>query len=135
MYRLVHDVPRYPEFLSWCTRTEVLEQTADLQVASLHVAVGGLSHSFTTRNRLRAGESLHMSLVDGPFRSLGGEWTFQALGESGSKVTLSLSFEIASGLVSSAFGHGFARVADRLVRDFVTRADAVYGPIGSSPDA
>ena len=35
MYRLVHDVNAYPDFLSWCIGAEVHEQTPELQVASL----------------------------------------------------------------------------------------------------
>jgi ribosome-associated toxin RatA of RatAB toxin-antitoxin module len=72
-------------------------------------------------------ERLEMRLVEGPFRSLEGAWEFQALGEAGSRIGLSLEFQLSSGLVSNAFGKGFARVADRLVKDFCARADAVYG--------
>ncbi|MEM1413170.1 MAG: type II toxin-antitoxin system RatA family toxin [Pseudomonadota bacterium] len=127
MYRLVHDVMDYPDFLSWCTGAEVHEQSPELQVASLQVLVGGVGQRFTTRNRLERGERLVMSLVDGPFRSLAGEWRFQQLGDAGSKISLELSFEVSSRLVAGAFTRGFAHVADRLVRDFGRRADAVYG--------
>lgn len=127
MYQLVKDVPAYPEFLSWCTHAEVHEQGHDYQLASLGVAVAGLEQRFTTRNRLVPGECLSLSLVEGPFRALGGEWRFQGLGEAGSKVTLQLDFEFARGLVSVAFQSGFARIADHLVQEFCRRADRVYG--------
>ena len=127
MYRLVHDVMDYPEFLSWCTGAEVHEQRPELQVASLEVLVGGVRQRFTTRNRLQRGELLTMSLVEGPFRRLSGEWRFEPLGKEGSKVSLELSFEVSSRLMAGAFSRGFARVADRLVRDFSQRADVVYG--------
>ena len=63
----------------------------------------------------------------GPFSHLSGEWLFKPLGEDGSKVTLLLSFDFASSLLSSAFRSGFAQVADKLVYDFGKRADVVYG--------
>ena len=56
MYRLVHDVVAYPGFLSWCTSAEVHEDTPELQVASLSINVGGMTQTFTTRNRLERGE-------------------------------------------------------------------------------
>jgi ribosome-associated toxin RatA of RatAB toxin-antitoxin module len=127
MYQLVQDVNSYPEFLSWCTHARVLEQTADAQLARLDVSIGGLKQSFTTRNRLVPGELLTLSLVEGPFRHLSGEWRFDALAETGSKVSLRLTFDFSSSLLSSAFRRGFARVADKLVLDFSRRADQVHG--------
>lgn len=130
MYRLVHDVPSYPEFLSWCAKAEVLEQDALLQVAALTVSVAGIRQRFTTRNRLEPGRALHMQLLDGPFRELVGAWRFTPLAELGSKVSLELDFELDASLVAVAFSRGFAHVADRMVRDFCQRAEEVYGPGG-----
>jgi len=127
MFRLVQDVPAYPDFLSWCLSAEVHEQTPEQQLASLVVKVGGITQSFTTRNRFVPGERLTLSLVEGPFRQLSGEWLFEPLGMEGSKVTLLLSFDFSSRVLSSAFRRGFTHIADRLVHEFSKRADAVYG--------
>ena len=127
MFRLVQDVPSYPQFLSWCTDATVHEQGPLDQLASLEVRIGGVEHQFTTRNRFVPGENLTLSLVDGPFSHLSGEWHFKALGEDGCKVTLLMNFDFSSSLLSSAFRSGFARVADKLVNDFGKRADQVYG--------
>lgn len=127
MYRLVHDVPAYPRFLKWCVAAEVVEQTPELQVATLSVAMGGIRQTFTTRNRLVPGELLSMNLVEGPFRFLKGEWVFTPLSETGSRVSLELVFEFSSSVVSAAFKRSFSKVAERMVRDFSDRADEVYG--------
>lgn len=127
MFRLVQDVPAYPDFLSWCLSAEVHEQTHEQQLASLVVKVSGVTQSFTTRNRFVTGERLTLSLVEGPFRQLSGEWLFEPLGADGSKVSLLLSFDFSSKVLSSAFRRGFAHIADRLVNEFCKRADVVYG--------
>jgi ribosome-associated toxin RatA of RatAB toxin-antitoxin module len=127
MFRLVQDVPAYPDFLTWCLKSEVHEQTAEQQLASLVVRVSGMTQRFTTRNRFVPGERLTLSLVDGPFRHFSGEWLFETLGQEGSKVTLVLSFDFSSRVLSSAFRRGFTRIADRLVSEFSNRADHVYG--------
>lgn len=127
MFRLVKDVPSYPEFLSWCTESEVHEQNAEYQLASLVIRISGMTQKFTTRNRFVPGQTLTLSLVDGPFRRLTGEWSFEPLGGEGSKVTLALNFEFSNRVLSSAFRRGFTHVADRLVSDFSKRADDVYG--------
>jgi ribosome-associated toxin RatA of RatAB toxin-antitoxin module len=127
MFRVVQDVPSYPEFLSWCLGATVHEETADYQLASLEIKVGGIVTSFTTRNRFVTGELLTLALVDGPFSHLSGEWQFKALGEEGSKVTLGMNFDFSSSIISSAFRRGFAHIADKLVNDFAKRADSIYG--------
>lgn len=128
MFLLVRDVEAYPGFLKWCTEAVVHEQDHQAQLASLGVRVGGIEQRFTTRNRFVPGERLSLSLVEGPFRSLSGEWRFRPLGESGSKIILRLSFEFSRGLVSAAFQRGFARIADHLVQEFCQRADQLYAP-------
>jgi len=127
MFRLVQDVPAYPQFLSWCLSAEVHEQSPEHQLASLVIKVSGITQTFTTRNRLVPGERLTLSLVEGPFRHLSGEWLFDPLGTEGSKVTLVLSFDFSSKVLSSAFRRGFTHIADKLVSEFSKRADDVYG--------
>lgn len=127
MFRLVRDVPAYPEFLRWCSDAEVHEQTEEFQLATLEVSIGNVRQRFTTRNVLRSGEYLSMSLVDGPFRRLQGEWRFESLGDVGSKVSLHMGFEFSNTLLSAAFRNGFARISERMVGDFGRRADAIYG--------
>ena len=127
MFRLVKDVPSYPEFLGWCVSSEIHEQTHEYQLASLVVRVGGITQSFTTRNRFVPGERLTLSLVEGPFRHLSGDWLFEPLGTEGSKVTLVLGFDFSSKVLSSAFRRGFTHIADRMVGEFSKRADDVYG--------
>jgi len=63
MYKLVEDVPLYPQFLSWCTATLVHEQSSDFQKASLTVVVAGIRQSFTTLNTLVSGERVEMKLL------------------------------------------------------------------------
>jgi ribosome-associated toxin RatA of RatAB toxin-antitoxin module len=128
MYTLVQDVSSYPQFLSWCTATTIHEQSSEMQKASLSITVAGINQHFTTHNSLLAGERLEMKLLKGPFSKLQGNWHFTPLGDDGSKVSLKLEFEMRNGLVSSVFGKGFGRIADRLVDDFCKRADAVYRP-------
>lgn len=127
MFRLVQDVPAYPRFLKWCQKAELHEQSAEHQLATLTVKVSGITQSFTTRNRFVPGEQLTMSLVDGPFRHLGGTWDFEQLGELGSKVTLTLDFDFSSRVLSSAFRRGFTHIADHMVGEFCQRAEVVYG--------
>ena len=126
MFALVADVPAYPQFLSWCTHSEVHEQNAESQKASLTVLVAGIRQQFTTINTLYPGKRVELSLLEGPFRNLRGEWSFAQLGVDGCKISLHMDFEMTTGPMSILFGTGFGKVANRLLDDFCRRADEVY---------
>ena len=133
MYDLVTDVELYPRFLPWCQRSEVLERHDDGVTARLWLAYLGVHHAFTTRNVHVAGESVAVSLVDGPFSLLDGTWLFRSLGRPGSddhacKVELDLRYQFASGALEAVVSPVFDRVAGTLVDSFVRRAESVYGP-------
>jgi len=130
MFALVTDVPRYPEFLPWCDRGEILEQTGDGMVARVGMSIGGLHQAFTTRNSHVSDREVHMALVDGPFSQLDGHWTFTPLGDgaqSACKVEFTLRYGFSSGALAAIVGPVFERIAGSLVDAFVKRADQVYG--------
>jgi len=126
MYGLVADVRTYPQFLSWCTASEVYEQSLDMQKASLTVMIAGIRQKFTTINTLSVGERVELRLLEGPFRNLQGEWSFIQLGQDGCKINLQLEFEMMAGPMAVLFGSGFGKVANRLLEDFCKRAEVVY---------
>jgi len=123
MYALVNDVAAYPRRFAWCDAAEIQDASESRMVARLDLGLGALRTWFTTENTLSPPDSIDMQLRDGPFKSLHGRWTFQALGEGGSKVTLLLEFEPRSRLLLPALTLGFQGLADRMVNDFVRVAD------------
>jgi len=130
MFALVTDIPRYPEFLPWCDRGEVLEASEHAMVARVGMAIGGFHHSFTTRNEHQADRQVTLELVDGPFSHLDGCWTFTPLGDGSQracKVDFKLSYSFSSRTLAVLVGPIFDKIAGSLVDAFVKRADQVYG--------
>ena len=127
MFDLVNDVEAYPKRFPWCAGAEIIERTDDVLVARLDLKLAGLRQSFTTRNTTNAPTRLHMSLVDGPFRTLDGVWDFIALGDAGCKIAFALDFEYANRLGGAALKLGFQGLASRMVDDFCKEAERVYG--------
>lgn len=121
MYDLVNEVEAYPQRFAWCADASVSGRTDDALTARLELRIGGLTQAFTTRNRLDPPRRITLELVDGPFRSLSGNWEFTALGESGCKVALALDFEYA-GLMAPIMRAGFQLLADRMVDEFCREA-------------
>jgi ribosome-associated toxin RatA of RatAB toxin-antitoxin module len=127
LYGLVNDVARYPEFLPWCSATEVLEVSEVQMLARLVIAKGGLSQRFVTRNQLQPGQRIEMNLEEGPFTQLNGVWEFKALGEQACKISLDLSFDYAGPLVKATLGPLFNQAANTLVDAFCQRVKQLHG--------
>jgi len=126
MFDIVNDVEQYPQFLPWCTYTEVLSLTDTTMEASLRMQKGKLNHSFSTRNKFKDGEYIEIRLVNGPFKKLIGDWRFSDLDEGSSKVELHMDFEFSSRLIGLAIGPVFTQIVNTMVDAFCQRAHQLY---------
>jgi ribosome-associated toxin RatA of RatAB toxin-antitoxin module len=138
MAALVNGIERYPEFLPWCERAEVLQRHDDGVTARLWLAYMGVRHAFTTRNTHReegAQRAVTVQLVDGPFSQLEGSWLFKPLARPGGdgdepgacKIEFDLRYAFASPALEAVVSPVFDRVANTFVDSFVRRAEAVHG--------
>ena len=101
----------------------VIERSETTQEARLMIKRAAVSTSFVTKNTMIPSERIEMTLKEGPFRSLNGCWTFQALTEGACKVTLNIQFEIDNPLLKSTLGKVFEQIATTMVDAFCNRAD------------
>lgn len=127
MFDLVKDVARYPEFLPWCSGAELLSDDGHRVCGRIEVARIGIRQAFSTCNEYEAPHRMSIELVEGPFKSLHGNWEFIALRENACKVVLHLEFEFSGHLINAAFGKVFQQIANTLVDSFCKRAKEVYG--------
>ena len=95
-------------------------------VASISLAQGPLRLEFMTKNQLTPYTSISMTLSEGPFRDLRGQWDFTPLGHSGSKVSLNLQFAFENRVMDVLLGPPFEALCNRLVDTFVRRARAIH---------
>ena len=126
MFDVVNDVALYQDYLPSCSRSEVIESSPELMVASLTLTRAGVSQQFTTRNKLAAPQRIDLQLVEGPFTTLNGYWLFSQLGEDGCKTEMNLKFDFNSRMLNATFGKVFEQVADSLVEAFCERAKVLY---------
>jgi ribosome-associated toxin RatA of RatAB toxin-antitoxin module len=125
LYRLVEEVERYPEFVPGCNFAQVLERGENEMVARLVVRRGLLRADFTTRNTLDPDRSVHMHLVQGPFRELEGHWSFTPVATNGCHIEFALRFEFSNAVKSALFEPLFEQTASSLVRAFAARAQSL----------
>ena len=129
MYELVTAVADYPRFLPWCERAEILERTEASMTARLHLAYAGIRQAFTTRNEHVTDRSVKVTLVDGPFSNLDGNWSFQTVGnqEQACRIDFELRYAFSSLALELVVSPVFDRIANTFVESFVKRAAQVYG--------
>ena len=127
MYRLVDDIENYPEFVPNCRKAKILERDENHVSAQLEVAKSGIAKSFSTKNTLTPFDTIHMQLLDGPFKHLSGQWHFKPLADNACKVELHIEFEFNNKLASIAFAKIFNQLIQSMVSAFTDRAQKVYG--------
>ncbi len=130
IFELVADVDSYSEFVPGCVESciESAESSPDGEViASLGVMHRGHSGRFTTRNRLDPPHHIHMSLIEGPFSELEGDWRVESLGDAGCRLELSMRFAFSNRLKDLLLGPMFELTCNHLVEAFMRRADELYG--------
>ncbi len=128
MYDIVNDVERYPEYLPWCGGVKLHQANETSMEASILMQAAGLNHWFKTRNCMVPGESIEMTLLEGPFSRLEGYWRFTPIDTDGCKIELMLQFEIKHNLAAAIITPAFARIVNTMVESFCNRAQDLHEP-------
>jgi ribosome-associated toxin RatA of RatAB toxin-antitoxin module len=131
MYSLVNDIQTYPEFVPWCESTSIKASSETMVIATIHAAKGPIHKSFTSKNLLVKNKSIHMELIDGPFKSLVGSWQFNPRIVIDTKEYCEIEFELKFEFANRLFGFTLAALMPSLVEiimnAFLQRAEAIYG--------
>lgn len=130
MYVLVTDVDQYPKFLPWCDRARVVSTDESGMTAEIGILFSGIRQTFTTRNLHVPDRQVAITLLDGPFSRLDGEWNFVPLGDGtqrACKVELTLHYGFGNAALGKLVGPVFDKIAGSMVDAFVKRATQVYG--------
>ena len=126
MFELVDRVELYPEFLPWCRDARTLETRGDGKTACVDIDFHGVRAHFTTDNVNRPGKSIVVTLREGPFRHLHGEWRFRELAPDSCKIEFEIAYEFATPVLEMVLGPVFNHVANTLMDAFVRRAESVH---------
>jgi ribosome-associated toxin RatA of RatAB toxin-antitoxin module len=126
MFALVDDIESYPAFLPWCAGATILDDRDDGKTARIDIDYHGVRAHFTTDNAEQPPESIVVTLKDGPFKHLHGEWRFRELADDACKVEFELAWEFETHLVEAFVGPVFNHIASTFIDAFVRRADALH---------
>ncbi len=126
LYAMVGDVESYPAFVPGCVSARIEQGEGELIQARLGFRVRGLEDSFVTRNRMEPARSIHIEMLEGPFRQLRGSWSFLPLDERASKVRLDMSVDFGSRVLESVLAPWIDRAVNDVLDAFTSRAKVLY---------
>jgi coenzyme Q-binding protein COQ10 len=131
LFDLVADVPRYPEFLPWCTAARVRRKEGPgVEVDELAIGFGPFHEKFVSRVVQTpddpTGPRIATTGVEGPFKQLASQWHFRPHPD-GCEIEFALEFEFRSLILQHTVRVLFAEAVKRMVAAFEARAAQLYG--------
>ena len=123
MFQLVDSVENYPQFLPWCGSTQIIERNNDKTIASIEINYKGIRQTFTTENTKRQNQEMIIKLIDGPFKSLSGEWMFKNLDKDSCQIELKLEYEFSNVILEKLISPVFNMIANTFIDEFIKEAN------------
>ena len=122
IFTLINDIRSYPNYLPWCTKTEVTEESDHSIIGKIFISKSLMNWNFSTRNIIKKNESISLELVDGPFESLNGRWSFSSLDEFNTKVSLEINYKFKSSIIELSIEPIFSSIMNSILKSFVQEA-------------
>ena len=123
MFTLVDQVEDYPNFLPWCSKTKIIERTEKITKATILINYHNVKQSFTTENVKVFPVKMNINLIDGPFKTLKGEWNFIELEKDTCKIEFELHYEFSNYLLDKLISPVFNMIANTFIDNFVAKAN------------
>ena len=123
MFTLVDRVEDYPNFLPWCSKTEVIKRSEKITKATILINYHNVKQSFTTENVKIFPTKMNINLVDGPFKTLKGEWNFIEIEKDTCKIEFELQYEFSNHILGKLISPVFNMIANTFIDNFVAKAN------------
>jgi ribosome-associated toxin RatA of RatAB toxin-antitoxin module len=123
MFRLVDLIENYPKFLPWCGSTKIIERNNNKTIASIEINYRGIKQTFTTENTKKINDKMFIKLINGPFKSLSGEWLFKELEKDSCQIELKLEYEFSNIILEKLISPIFNIIANTFIDEFIKEAN------------
>jgi|TARA_B100001173_G_scaffold128125_1_gene111166 ribosome-associated toxin RatA of RatAB toxin-antitoxin module len=123
MFNLVDSVEDYPNFLPWCDQSKIIKRTKKITKASISINYHNVKQSFTTENVKTYPSKMNINLVDGPFKTLKGEWNFIEIEKGACKIEFELQYEFSNYILNKLISPVFNMIANTFIDNFIEKAN------------
>ena len=122
IFNLINDINSYPNYLPWCTKTEVTEKSDYSIIGKIFISKSFINWNFSTKNIIKKNESISLELVDGPFERLNGKWSFSMIDEFNTRVSLEINYKFKSSLIELSIEPIFTSIMNSILKSFIQEA-------------
>ena len=122
IFNLINDIDSYPDYLPWCTKTEVIEKPDHSIIGKIFISKSFINWNFSTKNIIKKNESISLELVDGPFESLNGKWSFSVIDGFNTRVSLEINYKFKSSLIELSIEPIFTSIMNSILKSFIQEA-------------
>tara|TARA_B100001113_G_scaffold12352_1_gene9625 strand:- start:4840 stop:5277 length:438 start_codon:yes stop_codon:yes gene_type:complete len=122
IFDLINNIEKYPEYLPWCTRTEVEYESENIVNGKIFISKSFIKWDFSTKNVIEKNKSISLSLIDGPFDELNGKWSFISIDKNNTKVSLEINYKFKNSLIELSIEPIFTTIMNSILQSFISQA-------------
>ena len=127
LYKIVLDIEKYPDYIPWCSKIEILRRKTNEINAIMIVDYKFFPSQKFTSNVIFDLEKLFIKTkyIDGPLKDLNTIWEFKDIKKNKSKVLFSLEFEFKNFFHQKFAELFYPLVENKMIESFLKRADQI----------
>lgn len=127
LFDLVADVAAYPQFLPFCTKTDIHENSELHMIADMHIGYKSFTGTFQSKVTKEYPHILHMEQTHGSLKYLHSTWSFQPHTISTlSTIKFTIDFEPSSWLIGKLINPILDEMGNVMIQSFLNRAKIIY---------
>lgn len=127
MFDLVADVGAYPEFLPFCTKTEIHENSETHMIADMHIGYKGFTGAFQSNVTKDSPHTLKIEQTHGSLKYLHSTWSFKSQPlQTSSFIEFTIDFEPKSWLLGKILPPLLNEMGNVMIQSFLNRAAIIY---------
>jgi coenzyme Q-binding protein COQ10 len=127
LFDLVADVAAYPQFLPFCTKTDIHENSDTHMIADMHIGYKSFTGTFQSKVTKEYPHLLRMEQTHGSLKYLLSAWSFQShIASTVSTIEFTIDFEPSSWLIGKLINPILDELGNVMIQSFLNRAKVIY---------
>ena len=127
LFDLVADVAAYPQFLPFCTQTDIHENSEAHMTADMHIGYKSFTGAFQSKVTKEYPHLLRMEQTHGSLKYLHSVWSFKPHATPTlSTIEFTIDFEPKSWLVGKLINPILDEMGNVMIESFLNRAKIIY---------
>ena len=127
LYKIVLDIEKYPDYIPWCSKIEILKR-ANNEINAIMV----VDYKFFPSQKFTSNVTFDLNklfvktkYIDGPLKDLDTIWEFKDIKKNTSKILFTIQFEFKNFFHQKFAELFFPLVENKMIESFIKRADQI----------